>query len=539
MVQSKEEKALKKKESDLLKKLASKHFKTCMQCNTNLHYKNIGGVSTNVCNKCIKIVEKTSVLKYCKDCETSKSLDSFSKKRTGYTVMCKACEDIEILPTGMKRCSNNEKCVHPEGPVLPDTIEYFSEGKNQCRQCKNEKNRENSKEGLGKFVGTNCNKCNAIILEVGDNRKECSSCRADRKKKKHEHSQEEINAFIARMCTRSKKCIKCNIFKPMGEFKLRTDSQNLYYRDYCKLCCSIKPRVEDILNYIESTKNTKKMCSECGETKLINQFRIDYDRRTLCHRNKCMRCSNTLGKDYRSVRNKFYYSNVEGIFDIYRTCAKLKGLEFNDSLIINLIQSSCGYCGKQVKYGDMDFRIKGEYNGIDRIDNTKGYIEGNVIACCSMCNYMKKDADISSFIRKVCEIHKVDSGDYRLKYHSGIILCGNSCDFKQYKYSSKSREYSFELTEKQFNDIVSKKCFYCNRTNKEEVIGTDRLDNSIGYNLRNCVPCCSYCNYMKNNYSLEEFLEKIEDIVNYTKDNEQIKNLCENNKEFKKPFGKE
>lgn len=39
--------------------------------------------------------------------------------------------------------------------------------------------------------------------------------------------------------------------------------------------------------------------------------------------------------------------------------------------------------------------------------------------------------------------------------------------------------------------------------------GIDRVDNSVGYVLSNCVPCCSTCNRMKGTMSSEEFKEKI------------------------------
>ena len=41
-----------------------------------------------------------------------------------------------------------------------------------------------------------------------------------------------------------------------------------------------------------------------------------------------------------------------------------------------------------------DFR----YNGIDRVDSSKGYLPNNVVACCTTCNRMKLDHSRNEFI---------------------------------------------------------------------------------------------------------------------------------------------
>lgn len=83
--------------------------------------------------------------------------------------------------------------------------------------------------------------------------------------------------------------------------------------------------------------------------------------------------------------------------------------------------------------------------------------------------------------------------------------------FSIYKSGAFARNYEFKLTIHQFNDIISKDCFYCGDSNK---IGIDRVDNTIGYIYENCVPCCEICNRMKLNYTKELFLSHIEKIYN-------------------------
>jgi len=59
---------------------------------------------------------------------------------------------------------------------------------------------------------------------------------------------------------------------------------------------------------------------------------------------------------------------------------KKKGRKFEltNERAIELLLGSCTYCGQSG-------------GGIDRIDSSKGYVEGNVTSCCTRCNTMKMD----------------------------------------------------------------------------------------------------------------------------------------------------
>jgi hypothetical protein len=38
------------------------------------------------------------------------------------------------------------------------------------------------------------------------------------------------------------------------------------------------------------------------------------------------------------------------------------------------------------------------YNGLDRVDNTLGYLPGNVVACCTQCNGAKLNYTQEEFL---------------------------------------------------------------------------------------------------------------------------------------------
>jgi hypothetical protein len=94
----------------------------------------------------------------------------------------------------------------------------------------------------------------------------------------------------------------------------------------------------------------------------------------------------------------------------------------------------------------------------------------------------------------------------------------NKC-YSGYKNAAKKRKLLFTLTFEELIDICSKNCYYCNYPPKQTMNknyakvygdflhnGIDRKDNSIGYEISNCVPCCKVCNYAKGPYfNVEEF----------------------------------
>ena len=46
------------------------------------------------------------------------------------------------------------------------------------------------------------------------------------------------------------------------------------------------------------------------------------------------------------------------------------------------------------------------YNGVDRIDNSRGYEEGNVVPCCRQCNWSKRDLTTEQFLAWVLRVNK-------------------------------------------------------------------------------------------------------------------------------------
>lgn len=91
--------------------------------------------------------------------------------------------------------------------------------------------------------------------------------------------------------------------------------------------------------------------------------------------------------------------------------------------------------------------------------------------------------------------------------------------FYRYKKDAARRNLSFELTKDEFKFITKQDCFFCGKPPSQELKGKsnfgsyiyngiDRADNSIGYQMSNCIPCCIDCNSIKNAIT-RQMIEKL------------------------------
>lgn len=83
--------------------------------------------------------------------------------------------------------------------------------------------------------------------------------------------------------------------------------------------------------------------------------------------------------------------------------------------------------------------------------------------------------------------------------------------FSIYKSNSLIRGFAFELSFKEFHDLIAKSCFYCG----DDGFGIDRIDSTRGYIQDNCVSCCSICNRMKFDLNAKDFTDKCIKIANH------------------------
>ena len=95
----------------------------------------------------------------------------------------------------------------------------------------------------------------------------------------------------------------------------------------------------------------------------------------------------------------------------YKSSAKKRKLKWRLSRnqFREIIQQNCIYCGaipsNICKKSDLNGAYV--YSGIDRVDNSRGYIKDNCVPCCKDCN-TKKGSITLDIIFKVYELVKAD-----------------------------------------------------------------------------------------------------------------------------------
>ncbi len=92
------------------------------------------------------------------------------------------------------------------------------------------------------------------------------------------------------------------------------------------------------------------------------------------------------------------------LYKVYQYGAKSRNLEFTllESEFLGITKLRCTYCGiipEKVFTGTGKKSSPYLYNGVDRVDNNKGYIATNVCPCCEVCNQAKHSMTLDMFLK--------------------------------------------------------------------------------------------------------------------------------------------
>jgi len=264
-----------------------------------------------------------------------------------------------------------------------------------------------------------------------------------------------------------------------------------------KKCSGCIRRPQPIAEFMKNGKELKS-CAHCRDKGKTNDEKRMEDPATR-ERNP------DYYKVYKTVKPGYVASQLE-------TKARDRGIEWllRREDVEAMVQLPCLYCGA------LD---PAHLNGIDRMDNVVGYTDVNCAPCCRTCNVMKKTMDCKTFVARCGHLSHRHGGqgkpspaswpEYAAK--TTIAAYKSTLDVRNAKRVKRGDELlEFQLDADALNAIRNAPCTYCGLGERN---GVNRVDSAVGYVASNCVPCCTECSYMKNAFSVQEFLDKCKEIA--------------------------
>jgi len=158
------------------------------------------------------------------------------------------------------------------------------------------------------------------------------------------------------------------------------------------------------LEYLYTGKHHRRFFlfqCECGKEKTIQAANVTSGNTKSCGCISREKQKAKLLPDNKGVINQI----ILGYKGHCRRLNREWDLTYSD--VAEIIKTPCRYCGELNSNLKITKNCKGgfRYNGIDRIDSRKGYISGNVVACCKLCNIAKKDQNANDFLQWVKRVY--------------------------------------------------------------------------------------------------------------------------------------
>ena len=145
---------------------------------------------------------------------------------------------------------------------------------------------------------------------------------------------------------------------------------------------------------LEYEGNGKWLCQcDCGYQGLVYSSKLRNGKSK-----SCKYCARLKYPD--PAFNKLFYT--------YEKEARNRDLDFSLTReeFAMLTKQNCDYCGKDPQQISKLNKYQYLYNGIDRIDSSKGYTLDNCVSCCGRCNRGKGNMTREEFFNLITKIYK-------------------------------------------------------------------------------------------------------------------------------------
>lgn len=211
-------------------------------------------------------------------------------------------------------------------------------------------------------------------------------------------------------------------FTDFGYGVIEEENNTTFSEDTSEFASDIETEQELIVNDVEPERTDTKMCITCGETfpATLEFFRKESKKRK--HKKHdgltgvCKKCAKVRDKGYRQKYKGDINSKLETVYKDHtsnddevalakklmtnaRSRANFKNLEFTLKLDDILpLPAFCQYTKVPLKYNREN---EDNSASIDRIDNSKGYIPGNVKIVTQQINKIKGDLSLEQLQERI------------------------------------------------------------------------------------------------------------------------------------------
>lgn len=168
-----------------------------------------------------------------------------------------------------------------------------------------------------------------------------------------------------------------------------------------------------VIKYAGQSPNGHKRMLEC-ECKCGKK-------RVVAKGNLCNGTSRSCGCLHRELTSRCFRKRVpvdaakHDHYQRYKRAAETRNLPFSiGKEEFSIVASrNCWYCGSAPIEHNRNKGGTGYYvNGVDRVDNSDGYVHGNVVPCCYSCNRAKMDMPVDAFIAMCVSVSELHGGEW-------------------------------------------------------------------------------------------------------------------------------
>jgi 5-methylcytosine-specific restriction endonuclease McrA len=142
---------------------------------------------------------------------------------------------------------------------------------------------------------------------------------------------------------------------------------------------------------------------DCGNEKIVVAFSLKRINKKIPKSCGCLRKKTSL------VRLEYSKATFNILYSAYKNAAKSRNIKFelNKDEFKKITQGNCFYCGIKPEQIIKSKNNNGNYiyNGIDRVNSSKGYILNNVVACCGKCNKAKSSTSLDEFLKWIDRVY--------------------------------------------------------------------------------------------------------------------------------------